>query len=352
MNPPAPEWLLDSGGPVIRYRTARELLEDATLTRELEGELLASPLCRAWLDRLPREMPDPTRDPLAFSVIHGADDDKLETSLGKLAFLGFHRGIEPFDLRCRPIFRWLEQSLELAAERDRHTFSHFSIALVGSLLSLTGHAGNKAVASVIELRRDTIYEFVREKRYDIYVPWPAKPPQHAKGRPLVDPQIYNGGRLRLPLHHDLHLFGGLSEGAREHPKIRAIVDYVLTDDFAALRRDYGMIATGKRRYMVSGWKPRLPRPGERGFEGLLASLLMMAPFEAARRSAWFKASLDYVDEFRDGDRYTFPKEMIRESRTGYWPWNRMRLEERRTRNAHGLESTFWVLKIRKLAALL
>ena len=252
-----------------------------------------------------------------------------------------------------PLLHWLEKLLALKTSRtDLHPFTDFPITLVASLLSLTDYAGTREVSGVIARRRDAIHSFVHEGRYDIYVPWRENPPRHAKGRPLIDPQIYNTGAFCLPWHHDLHLFGGLTEGERNaDPKIRSIIDYVLAPEFESLLPEYGMIATAPRRYMVSGWRPRLPEPGQAGSEGLLASLLMMAPFSAARRSDWFAAGLGYPDRFRSGPTYDLPKELIRERSPGYWPWNRMRLEERRTRSAHTLESTFWALKIRKLAGL-
>jgi hypothetical protein len=46
-------WLLDAGGPVIRYRTARDLMDRAgTALDGLRRDLLRSPLVRRWLARL------------------------------------------------------------------------------------------------------------------------------------------------------------------------------------------------------------------------------------------------------------------------------------------------------------
>lgn len=297
----------------------------------------------------------PIRRPeLGFSIIHGAADDKLETSLGKLLFLGFHRGIEPFDGKCRVLLDWLATMLAHRRDHtDAHRFADFFLSLVGSLLSLTDHAGTSEVGAVIALRRDTIHDFVRRGTYDIYAPWSGNPPRVAKGRPLIDPRLYREGGFRLPWHYDLHLFGAMAERERNADlEIAAIVDYVLAPEFESLLPEYGMVEVAPRRYMVCGWKPRLPRPTDEGSEGLLAALLMMAPFSAARQSQWFKAGLDYLDRFRNGETYDLPKALIRERSPGYWPWNRMRLEQRRGRSSHTLESTFWVLKIRKLAGLL
>jgi len=48
------EWLLENGGPVVRYRTATELLSDASMVdiEALDRDLLNCPLVRLWLGRL------------------------------------------------------------------------------------------------------------------------------------------------------------------------------------------------------------------------------------------------------------------------------------------------------------
>ena len=53
-------WLLEHGGPAVRYRTATELLlgQPPNLAR-VEEDLLASPAVGAWLNRLaPPALPD------------------------------------------------------------------------------------------------------------------------------------------------------------------------------------------------------------------------------------------------------------------------------------------------------
>ena len=49
-------WLLVSGGPAIRYRTATEVLDSApgVDVAQLAGALLASPMTQLWLERVPR----------------------------------------------------------------------------------------------------------------------------------------------------------------------------------------------------------------------------------------------------------------------------------------------------------
>jgi hypothetical protein len=48
------DWLLENGGPVIRYRTATELLNEPKIINieQLSQELIRSQMVGAWLERL------------------------------------------------------------------------------------------------------------------------------------------------------------------------------------------------------------------------------------------------------------------------------------------------------------
>jgi len=72
------EWLLENAGPVIRYRTATELLNDPTRIHldRLRKDLLESPLVRRWLDRL---VP---------GGIHSSQNTAFENPMNKLVDLG------------------------------------------------------------------------------------------------------------------------------------------------------------------------------------------------------------------------------------------------------------------------
>jgi hypothetical protein len=106
-----------------------------------------------------------------------------------------------------------------------------------------------------------------------------------------------------------------------------------------------------------GWSVHLP--GYSGFEFCRAMhahmfvqrLELMAHFPVARQSEWFKNCMRHLEGYRtEQGTYRFPARYLREQASGYWVQGAyMRLEEkRRTRQSLELDSTFRMLKIKRL----
>ena len=109
-------WLYEHGGPVIRYRTATELLPpDKTIDiQRLADEMLQSPQVQKWLGNLipPRLLlnnPVATPHVLASGImeVHGSKPTNLENVLGKLTDFGAQRGMVELDQRTLPYREWL-----------------------------------------------------------------------------------------------------------------------------------------------------------------------------------------------------------------------------------------------------
>src|SRR5512136_1744869 len=108
-------WLMENGGPVIRYRTATELMTpDKTLDiKRLQDDLLKSSLVRTWLknfkpplllnQRLTRQA-EFTR---ASTEIHSSKNTAMENVLGKLTDFGLKKGMPELDSRVDPYLHWL-----------------------------------------------------------------------------------------------------------------------------------------------------------------------------------------------------------------------------------------------------
>jgi hypothetical protein len=60
------EWLMDSAGPIVRYRTATELLGGSVDLKPLHQAMLECTEVRKWLGRL------------GGSAIHGSTDHHIE----------------------------------------------------------------------------------------------------------------------------------------------------------------------------------------------------------------------------------------------------------------------------------
>ena len=108
------EWLLVNGGPVVRYRTARELCGDLPPLEleRMERELLAAPQVEQWLARLDLGSITGELDhltPAAFArlggLVHGSKPTALENVLGRLNELGLHAYTPALDRRMLPLMR-------------------------------------------------------------------------------------------------------------------------------------------------------------------------------------------------------------------------------------------------------
>lgn len=338
------EWLHDAGGPVLRYRVAREILH----LRASETELLDATAVRAALDRL--------RAPAAGKTLHGSAPDHFENAIGRLVDLGCHAGLAPLDRRVRAHLHWLER------DDDPDWYAQFQRQLVANGLAHAGYLAESVVRDALEQRLERLAGFARRKRYDIYVDAKSYPgyPRHFRGRPLVDPALHPDGQLPLPSIWDLYGLARLrtsSADAALRRRTDAVARYVLDDAYQALPAGYGVLRMGRYRYWAIGWDVKLPgfasgRAEPREAALALQRVELMAAFPSARRTPWFRGWLAHLDEFRTPrGSWAFPRAYLPEKPRGYWVLASQRgLEERRrTRLALELESTFRMLSIKQLS---
>ncbi|MBN1814643.1 MAG: hypothetical protein JXA14_22575 [Anaerolineae bacterium] len=343
-------WLLENGGPAIRYRAATELLGDpasADLER-LAAALVESPLVRSWLERLiPETGPD---------QLHGSKPTAYENAMGKLTLLGCRSGMLPFDERVRPFRDWLARAME---DARGWSWQPFQRMIVGGFLAVAGYHDDQVVMQQMAHRLDVLYQFARQKDYDIYVDRGAYSgiPAGFRDKPLVNPALYPGGEERFPSIYDIHALAHFSGDGVAQRQIDIVIDYVLHPDYQAFPEGYGIMKAGKRKYYAIGWSVHLP--GYFGFDHLsdwgarrlVQRVVLMAHFPMARAHRWFRESLSHLETYRaEQGTYVFPRPYLREDQSGYWVTGAyMGLEEnRRSKQALELESTFWMLKIRRL----
>ena len=181
LNEQTLEWLLENGGPAIRYRTAIELLDDPTGVDldELTAALLESPVVNGWLERL---IPG-----TGFNQLHGSKPTTYESAMGKLTQLGCRRGMPPFDERVRPFRDWLAQTM-----RDAQDWSWmaFQRAMVGGFVEKPAQdleAGGRRLLSLGEERAQQGRRIGRDPEADPRAPLgrepgPPPPPRHRNDR--------------------------------------------------------------------------------------------------------------------------------------------------------------------------
>jgi len=237
--------------------------------------------------------------------------------------------------------------------------------IVGSFLVLAGYHEDNALRDYLAHRVNILWSFTRERNYDIYADRTDYPdiPEGFGEKPLVKPELYSGGEERFPTIYDIHALAHYPDklkGGATQKKLDTVIDYVLDPKYQELPDGYGLMRAGKRRYYAIGWSVHLY--SYKGFDvsGFRADcfvqrLLLLAHFPTARKHRWFQESLEHLEGFRtERGVFSFPRPYLRERRSGYWVTGAyMGLEEdRRRRLAIELESTFWMLKLKKAAALI
>ncbi len=349
MTPPREtlEWLLETGGPVVRWLTLTSLAPDPDpeAVDSAQEALLAAPHVRLWLDRI-----------AGVTRIHDSGSNCFENVAGKLAEFGLRKGIGDLDARLAPFSAWIAgpdraQDRGILAELNR-------VLCIAHLLRLGYDDG--ALREHALARLGTIHRVAAAGRFDIFLAEdPTDLPRAYRGRHrVVDPWFTPGGSCALPYVHDLHMLAAFPEEWRT-PRVVEMVDmvvrYVLTEEYQALPPRFGYVRDDSRsppRYYVLGWNAALPgyrEPLERpSQEHFVLSIEMMAAFPEARNHWWFLDSLARLDEHRtDHGTWLLPRTWLPEKPVAYWvSGGHMGLEQnRRPRATIERESTLRVLRL-------
>lgn len=358
-------WLMDHGGPVIRYRTCAELL-DQTPPEALLTELLAFAPVKTLLEKLDGYGPIERMDSATLNRIHGLGT--VESHVAKLLEYGMHAGIEPFDRRMR-VFRqyvdnpFLKKAMSAMPGNDADAIRPVIIAsLMSSYFARAGYDDFPAAVEFITQRIDGILNPASGKRIDIYLTdqelksYP-KRPKAWSDTPVIRPEFDPYRNITpLPIIHDIFGMAYLPRSSRTpqlDQKIDTIIDYILDQRFRALRRGYGLVYYESiKRYYACGWRPELPDPAGSDYERSITVLYaeLMARFASAHASEWMKSCLTVLEGFRtERGTYRFPPGMLREKKdSGFVCGASMGLGENRRRGeAYELESTFRMLLLKK-----
>ncbi|OGO33297.1 MAG: hypothetical protein A2Z29_05355 [Chloroflexi bacterium RBG_16_56_11] len=352
------EWLFTNSGPTIRYRTATELMAPSKNVDvvQLRHELLQSEPVKTWLIRF-----------VPFSRlndIHGSKATTFESVMGKLTDLGLRRGVAPFDQQTMPYREWLKDNVD---RPPKHIFDIFTRTLIAAFLARAGYVDEPAVGKVLRMRLETVYDFARQGRCDVYVNPDSYPkmPKSFKGKRLIDPRLSLDGNLQLPWIYDIVGFSAyLPEYGNETDQERAntVICYILNEQYQRFPEGYGILLAKNRTYYAMGWSVSLP-----GFVNKLSEdvstqevppwilgafvqrLAIMGQFSIVRKHPWFINSLNHLEGFEtEKGTYLFPRSYLPEKANGYWITGaRMGLEDNRnTKLAIELESTFWMAKLK------
>ncbi len=337
-------WLIEHGGPIVRYLTIRESVSSLEVSDDMGSGLMRSEVVRCWMDRLTGST--------GFSDIHGSRDTCFENVLGKLSLFGMRKGIGEFDRRCRPYMSLLEND-----RKALNVLEVFRRTIVASLLAVAGYLDSAVVRDLIMERLDTVFEFVRNVDYSIYVDKKKFKgiPRAFRNHPVIDPDLYVNGKFALPWIYDIFAFRALdfyTDDESTRHKIGVVISYVMHPDYQRLHEGYGLVLNGKNRYNVMGWDVWLP-----GYDGLhhddfkmgclVQRIELLSVFPGVVSSSWFIRNFDHLEGFvTEKGTYRFPGYYIKEKKNSYFMTGaHMGLgENRRQKSAIEIESSFWMYK--------
>ena len=336
------DWLYKNSGPVIRLRLIREFGIDTAAEETTLSEVLDLPETQFWLKNLEISR-----------RVHDGHCDRLENVTGKLHELGLTGRIELFE----PYMSDWKYELAESLETTKY-FSGYSRAMLCACFWMLGYR-YKDCLNVANRRLDVLHDFCKQGDHDIYLPenYFGDLPKQRASKPLVKPELYPDGTVKLPSIYDIIWFPMLYTGENRH-RIDTIIDYILNDAYQNdIRPGYGNIREGKRHYYGMGWSVHVP-----GFNGmppadpreLVLYLELLSPFAPAIESDWFASAISYLDSYCANEgTWRFPSELLLEygKSGGYYVlgYHMGLSENRRKKIALELESTFRMLKILKLS---
>ncbi len=348
-------WLFENGGPTIRYRTATELMESNTCIdiKMMERAIAESQEVITWLNYL-RPMKG-----VSYMTLHGSYNHFYENAMSKLVQLGMRAGMPELDEATLPYRTWLTENIN-----TREAWGVFSFAIVASFLGMAGYTDD-VIRTFLTNRLDVLHEFTSKHDYNIYddASKYRGVPKTFRDTPIIKPELYENGNYRFPLIYDVYGLSSLIDWCDKEmvATIKDVIGYILTPNYHNIVvHKYGVLSSSDRKYYSMGWDARLPGYfgiGEGTFAGgalLIQRIELIAHFPNAAEHPWFIDAIKHLETFRTGSgTYAFPISYLAE-KEGYWvSAAHMGLgESRRTKMAKELESTFWMMKIKKLAGLL
>lgn len=342
------DWLMKNGGPVVRYKTTKELISKSDIDIDkLTQDLVNDNGVRKLLTILD------DKDKVNIMTWHGSGKYQFENVMGKLLELGLSADIKEFDDKLKPYREWIYDK----DPNDPNVVTLTSI-FIASCFVRAGYKYKEFIDFVLK-RIDLLYKSAKEKIYDIYLIG-----DELKGIPKkfshecikLELNPYRNNKP-LPLIHDIYALAYLPKDIINddvRTKINAIVEYILDERFQEIREGYGYLYLPDKKYChSSGWSPTFPGYKDFEFEGIdknkfFMRFELMSHFKKAQKSRWFQKCLNHLERYRTQDgTYIFPSDYLKEKPSGYYVLGAyMGLEDKRTQKALELESTLRMLSIK------
>ena len=345
------DWLLENGGPVVRYRTAKELSDKSEVDIDcLTKDLLSSDKVAKVL----ADIEDCSRN-INLRNWHSSKKECTENAFSRALEMGLTQEIQVFYEKVQPFREWVH----FPSPQD-HTPIH---SIFFAWCFIRGGFEYDDIIEFVKKRLDYIYISAKEQVLDIYAKG-----DELKGIPkkFADECLRNEynqyrGDKPLLLIHDLYALAFLPKKILDEDlkrKVNCVIEYILKEEFQRIREGYGYIYLKERNTCYScGWSPNLPWYNGFVLKGIDENKLfmrfeLMSHFTKAHDNKWFQACLNHFEQYRTSEgTYKLPQGYLQEKPSGYYVLGAyMGLESKRTEKALEVESTFRMLAVKKRIA--
>lgn len=343
-------WLLQTADAPIRYNLIRGTADAEALFQNSEVS--------AWFSRLAER--SQAKD---IGAVHGSHDYRMENILGKCWILGLSGSIPAFAEKMAFILEYLNRHIKTSPD-DELSFGkiyHYRDfeKVLACFLPFLGYHSDPAVWHIVRQRIDILYDFTRQKRYDIYVDGSKLKGVKKEWQPyIINPDLYADGHIALPDMHDYLLFAGMYPflTAGDRNKVEIISEWLFSEGFGGINRRYGYFYAPGGSYNTKAiiFKPYLLDFQNMTFDkgdlvSLLFTVFVLSHFKSARESSWFSLALTYLDQYKnESGRYNFPSHLIVEKPDSFViHGGHMNVGENRKLKLYcEIISTYWVERIR------
>jgi hypothetical protein len=340
-------WLLENASPVIKYRTLKELCENINKTT----------LDSAFQDVLTFSETQKRLERLKNSDIyntHGGRYEFFDTSLPMVVDFGITKetGLDKY-INVDEIIQAYKTNINDEDEvikmmQKINMYPHFIRA---------GYR-NKEIIDFFTRRIEIIYDFTKNMDWNIYEDKKFYHTKFLNDHRILKAELYTQNHeFRLPLIYDIiglkELYYFVSDEIKD--KISVIIKYIDSPEYNRFDFHYGIIKLDKKYHAV-GWDCMLPnyhKDVNTDYSLLLQRLELYSHFPIILKGKWFNDNIELLEKFKTArETYILPKEYLRETNKHWLLGNHMKLGENKKAAPQELESTFWVLKIKKNAGLL
>ncbi len=341
-------WLIENGSLPIQFQL--------TSNNNLIDGLLSNEECKYWLGQLKFKVSNSD-----MTNIHGSHDYRTENILGKCWLLGLRKDITEFDTLMRMYIDFLD--VHVNSQQNNGTtyqkiYAYYDYETVLSCyLPFLGYAAEPSLLRITNKRISYLYDFTKDKGYDIYVDGSKYPGVKKEWQALlINPSLYADGNLSIPSVFDIILLAGMYEYLNEDQKMKTdtIISWILNEKYRKIKTRYGYIYSEDDSYNAKSLIRSFDIPdmndalSGNNMQSIIFKTFILSRFAVSKDTQLLNDMMTFLRTFRLlSGRYSFPKSLLNEKKDSYFTeGGHMNIgENKRSKTYQEVVSTFWMYLI-------